>query len=180
MKKVLLVLAPVVFVMMASSSTMLATGCGGGGSGGSGGGSGGGGGGTDGGTLYTCDASPAAETAQTVFTKVATPSCNSCHSNCPNGAGCAYGDYSDATKMYNSMVGHASIYGSGDLKMVLPNDLAHSTVYLKVVCSGAPNPACMSPGGESIGASMPQNAAALPADQIKTLKDWICRGAPQN
>jgi hypothetical protein len=42
-----------------------------------------------------------------------------------------------------------------------------------------PNPACMSPGSESIGASMPQNGPLIPADQLKALKDWICRGAPQ-
>ncbi|MFT3843342.1 MAG: hypothetical protein QM723_40540 [Myxococcaceae bacterium] len=176
MKKVLLVVAPVVFVMMATSSTMLATGCGGGGSGGSGGG-GGGGGGTDGGLSTTCDSNAASETSTTVYNKIHA-ACDSCHSNCPNGAGCFYGDYGDATKMYNAMVNHNSIYGA--LKMVAPNDLAHSTVYLKVGCTPITNPSCTAPDGTNIGAAMPQNGpTALTADQVKAVKDWICKGAPQ-
>lgn len=179
MKKVLLVVAPVVFVMMATSSTMLATGCGGGGSGGSGGG--GGGGGADGGLSTTCDANPAAETSTTVYNKIHA-ACDSCHSQCPTGAGCAYGDYGDATKMYNAMVGsagtgHMSIYGSEF--MIKPNDLAHSTVYLKIGCTPATNPSCSAPDGTGIGAAMPQGGPAVTADQLKAVKDWICKGAPQ-
>jgi hypothetical protein len=180
MKKVLLVLAPVVFVMMTTSSAMMATGCGGGGSGGSGGGGGAGGGTADAGLSTTCDANPNAETSSTVYSKIHA-ACDSCHSQCPSGAGCSYGDYGDATKMYTSMVGtgtgHVSIYGSEF--MVKPNDLAHSTVYLKTGCTPITNPDCVAPDGTHIGAAMPQGGPnAVTADQLKAIKDWICRGAP--
>lgn len=178
MKKVLLVVAPVLFVMMATSSTMLATGCGGGGSGGSGGGSGGGGG-ADGGIDVTCNASPAAETSTTIYNKLHA-ACDSCHSQCPSGAGCPYGDYGDATKMYNSLVNQTSLVAAGSgYQKVKPNDLAHSTAYLKCACTPITNPSCKAPDNSGIGSAMPQNGPALTADQLKALKDWICVGAPQ-
>ena len=180
MKKVMLLVAPVCFVMMMTTSGVVATGCGGGGSGGSGGG-GGAGGGSDGGTDVTCSATPAAETAQTVWTKVANPVCNACHSGCPNGQGCAYGDYTDATKMYNALVNQTSILApSGGFDKVKPNDLAHSTAYLKCACTPVTNPACKAPDGTGIGAAMPyQGPTPITAAQLQTIKDWICRGAPQ-
>jgi len=171
-KRVLPLLASLAVTLPLASSSLLASGC-------SGGGAGGGDGGTDGGLDVTCDAMPSAQTAQTVFTSVVQPQCVTCH--LPNGQAFSYGDYSTVDKMYAAMVNHPSIYNTNDpsLEMVAPNDLAHSTVWLKIACPQQ-GMACKSPHGDTIGAPMPYESASLTDADLKVVKDWICTGAKRN
>jgi hypothetical protein len=187
-KKAVLFISALALPIALSTSAVVASGCSGGGTGGgSGGGSatGGGsaaGGGAGGGFMFdvTCDANPNAETAQTVFTNVVSANCvTACHT--PGGQAIAYSDYTTANLFFTDTVGVASIYAGSNasLKMVAPNDLANSTVWLKVSCPQG-STSCKSPHGETIGSSMPYQTVSLSAANQKVIKDWICTGAKQN
>ncbi len=177
MKKAFILAVPAIVALALASGTTLLTGCGGGSGGGTGGGSGGGTGGGSGDPNFTCDANPNAETAQTVFTKIVQPQCLSCH--VANQQGYPYGDYTTANVFFTTNVGQASILAPS-LKKVAPNDLASSTLWVKLVCA-ANTVACKSPNMTSVGAAMPyQTGMQLSATDLKVVKDWICRGAPQN
>ncbi len=178
MKKAFFLAAPVMFALVLASGATLATGCGGGSGGGTGGGSGGGaGGGTGGGSSdpnFTCDATQNAETSTTVYTKVVQAQCLSCH-----GTGApyvAYGDYSTAAKLYTEVNKTSGLAPS--MKVVVPNDLANSTMWVKLQCMMGTT-SCKAPNGTACGAAMPYQLSSLSATDLKVFKDWICKGAPQ-
>src|SRR5438034_791575 len=102
MKKTALFVAALATSIALGSGAAVVSGCAGGGSGGGTGGAdgSGGGSGSGGGGMFvfdvTCDPMPNAETAQTVFTKVAQANCvTACHT--PGGQAATNGDYSTGT-----------------------------------------------------------------------------------
>lgn len=110
-----------------------------------------------------CDPMPAAVTLTgEVQAQIFDRHCKSCH----NAFDASNGDYSEASKTA-AAVAKASKYGT--LKVVEPNDLTRSALWLKVAGQRGP-------GGQAVGGLMPPGGA-LPADQQKLLKDWICTGA---
>ncbi|MBS1151587.1 MAG: hypothetical protein H6Q89_3285 [Myxococcaceae bacterium] len=174
--------AVVAFVTVASSTF---TSCGSGGTGGTGGGSGGGsGGGTGGGGAdpeLVCDAPADAGTTDAgsalgftkVYQDIIVPSCQtSCHVVGAADGSDTYGNYATEVKAYEQ-VGKKSLYAGTDatLKVVDPNNLGTSTMFLKVLARAK------SPSGKNIGGAMPLGMTALTAAQKKLLKDWICSGA---
>ncbi len=118
-----------------------------------------------------CDASPPATTFSKVYSDIFTPACISCHKmGAPDGSD-NYGLYNTEVAAFGQ-VGHKSLYAGSDttLKVVDPNNLATSTMYLKVMGKKGP-------GDKTVGALMPLGGPALSAVQKKLLKDWICSGA---
>lgn len=104
------------------------------------------------------------------------PRCVSCH----NGSDpVAYpGDYSTAAKA-QEVVGKVSPYATtqgSTLKVVDPNNLQNSSLYLKVLGGGA---AHKGPKGEGVGGAMPQGSNPLSATELGEIKNWICTGAVQ-
>ena len=95
-----------------------------------------------------------------------------CH--LPRPAGTSPTDYSTiAATALN--VGLASQYGHG-LKVVDPNNLANSTLWLKVL-GGSPTYQSLDCTG--VGPLMPSGAAGpMNAAALAKIKGWICAGAP--
>jgi hypothetical protein len=143
-------------------------------SGGTGGGAGGGSGGSGGGTAdpdLVCDASPPATSFTKVYTDVF-PSCNTCHLSTSVDGSSSYGLYDTQAHAYEQ-VNKTSLYAgtAKTLKVVDPNHPENSSMWLKVIGHAK------SPGGQNVGAAMPNGGTALSAALKKTLKDWICSGA---
>jgi hypothetical protein len=95
----------------------------------------------------------------------------------PEGTGFAYGDYTTPALTRTAMVGKNSLYaGAGaTLKVVDPNNLANSSLWLKV--SAKTTIGWKGPKGENTGASMPNDGTKLSTTELKQIKDWICTGA---
>ncbi len=112
------------------------------------------------------------EAYRKIYSDVITPSCiATCHIPTATDGSKDYGEYDTATKAA-VMVGKTSLYGQGTLKIVEPNKLDNSVLFMKVLGKAK------TPSNKNIGGQMPLGAAALTAAQKKTLKDWICSGAP--
>ena len=128
-------------------------------------------GGADSGTMdpeLICDAAPPATAFAKVYSDVFIPSClGTCHK--PGAA-----DGSDFYGLYNTeanalmQVNKASNFTP--LKVVDPNNLANSSMWLKVLAREK------SPAGKGIGAKMPKDGTLTTA-QKTLLRDWICSGA---
>lgn len=120
----------------------------------------------------TCDASPPAATLATNVQALFTAKCATCHI-----AGYTYGDYTTAEKTAAATVNKKSLYAAqpGTLQIVQPNQLANSSLWLKVL-GGAPA-GRTGPKGENVYGRMPNDGTMLSADEKKLLKDWICSGA---
>lgn len=146
---------------------------------GAGGGTGGGGGGTGGGMGVDagpdldliCDANPAPTSFGTVYAQVF-PACTGCHRTGVADGSDAYGVYSTQSVAF-AQVGAKSKYAgtAGTLKVVDPNNLGNSAMWLKVLARSK------SPGGQSLGGAMPLGEAPLTAAQKQLMKDWICTDA---
>lgn len=132
--------------------------------------------------LTACPADPNVEctssksvTLATDVQPLLTRSCatSNCHDS---GYGSSFGDFSSATKSA-AMVNKRSLYAGtrGTLKVVDPNALKNSTLWLKVL--GGKLAGYTGPNGENVQDRMPYDADALSADEQQLLKDWICSGA---
>lgn len=120
----------------------------------------------------TCDTGAATVTLTGDVQAVFDAKCKSCH-----GAGYMYGDYSTAQKTHSSTVGVKSLYAgdAGMMKIVDPQNLANSSLWLKVLGGDAANR--KGPRGERTFGAMPNDGTMLTDAQKKLLKDWICTGA---
>ena len=137
----------------------------------------------------TCAASPAAVTMQTLHAEVLSTKCATCHYPAMGGmlagSGFTYGDYSTPAAAQAAMVNKDSFYKGtpGTLKIVdqmaatTAAKLANSSLWLKV--STMKTLGHRGPKGESTGGRMPEGAPSVPAD-VQKIKDWICRGSPEN
>lgn len=129
----------------------------------------------------TCETGTATVTLTQVQTLITAKCFTACHSpaagGMPAGTGLAYGDYSSVAKTFEQ-VGKLSLYKGtgGTLKVVEPNNLANSSLWLKVATKKALG--AKGPKGEATGAKMPNDPAITLTDaEIKQFKDWICTGA---
>lgn len=118
----------------------------------------------------TCAASPTATSFSKVYADVF-PECNTCHlMNSVDFSG-SYGLYDTESNAY-LQVGKKSLYaGTTTLKVVDPNHLENSSMWLKVLGRAK------APGGPNVGSRMPNGGSALSAAKLQELKDWICSGA---
>ena len=112
---------------------------------------------------FTCDPNATAVTlAGKVQADLFDKQCRSCH----NAFDASNGDFSEASKTAAAVATASKVMG---LKRVEPNNLGKSALWLKMLNVLGPN-------GENAGGVMPPGGA-LPADQQKLVKDWICTGA---
>lgn len=124
--------------------------------------------------VLVCDTGATAVAAAKLQTDVIDVACKSCHN--PTGTARLSGDYSTASTFVAATVNKASAYpstGAKGFKIVTPNDLAASVLWLKV--SGG-QPSFKGPNGEFVGGVMPETGP-ITAAQKKLIKDWICTGA---
>jgi hypothetical protein len=128
-----------------------------------------------------CDSNPEAVTLASLHTDLLGPKCASCH---PSSAGMAYGDYTSATTAA-AMINKTSAFAGSQqtLKVVdaaatdTSQRLANSSIWLKV--SSMKNNGFRGPKNEITGLKMPNDGTPVTAAELKKLKDWLCRGAPQ-
>jgi hypothetical protein len=172
-----------------------AGGSGGGGGGGSSGVGGGntavGGGGATGGghadagnSDLVCSGNPTPVTLTELYPVLFGGECLTCHypagymGMTVEGTGGAYGDYSTLMKAAG-MIGQKSVYAgaAGTLKIVDPNHLENSTLWLKLASPGPVG--YPGPHGENTNAHMPNDGTTLMPGVLQQVKDWICTGAPQ-
>jgi hypothetical protein len=121
----------------------------------------------------TCDTGGASPTlASAVQAQVFAASCAGCHD-----VGYMYGDYSRASATAASAVNQKSLYAgsAGTLKVVDPNNLANSSLWLKVL--GGTAKGRLGPKGENVMGRMPSDGTNLTEAQLTLLKQWICSGA---
>jgi hypothetical protein len=112
---------------------------------------------------FTCDPNATPVTlAGKVQADIFDKQCKSCH----NAFDASNGDFSEASKTAAAITATSKTAG---FKRVEPNNLGRSTLWLKMLNVPGPN-------GENAGGVMPPGGA-LPADQQKLVKDWICTGA---
>ena len=100
--------------------------------------------------------------AATVQAQIFDKQCKSCH----NAFDASNGDYSDAARTAAAVAKNSRVVPG--LKVLDPNNLGKSVLWLKLNNRKGP-------AGESLGGVMPPGGA-LPADQQKLVKDWICTG----
>jgi hypothetical protein len=132
--------------------------------------------GTDGGTGpstdFDCTGAEAVTTAQ-IQTEIIEPRCKVCH----NTDTAAQPGNMNTTALTQALVGKASSYAvttGSTLKWIDPSHPENSTMYLKVLKSGAKGPK-----GEATGVQMPQGSSPLTAAEKTRVKNWICTGAVQ-
>lgn len=123
----------------------------------------------------SCDSSPQAVSLATDVQPLLTAKCalSGCHDATYAGS---YGDFTTANKSA-SMVNKKSLYAgtAATLKVVDPNALKNSTLWLKVL--GGQPAGRSGPNGENVYDRMPLDADALSSTEQQLLKDWICTGA---
>lgn len=98
----------------------------------------------------------------TVQAQIFDKQCKSCH----NAFDASNGDYSDAARTAAAVAKNSKV--APGLKVLEPNNLGKSVLWLKLNNRKGP-------AGETLGGVMPPGGA-LPADQQKLVKDWICTG----
>jgi len=98
----------------------------------------------------------------TVQAQIFDKQCKSCH----NAFDASNGDYSDAARTAAAVAKNSKV--APGLKVLEPNNLGKSVLWLKLINRKGP-------AGEALGGVMPPGGA-LPADQQKLVKDWICTG----
>lgn len=98
----------------------------------------------------------------TVQAQIFDKQCKSCH----NAFDASNGDYSDAARTAAAVAKNSKV--APGLKVLEPNNLSKSVLWLKLNNRKGP-------AGETLGGVMPPGGA-LPADQQKLVKDWICTG----
>lgn len=98
----------------------------------------------------------------TVQAQIFDKQCKSCH----NAFDASNGDYSDAARTAAAVAKNSKV--AQGLKVLEPNNLGKSVLWLKLNNRKGP-------AGEALGGVMPPGGA-LPADQQKVVKDWICTG----
>lgn len=161
-----------------AAAFLAAVACGSGGGTGVGGGAGGGAGGGGGGVAdagpdpdLICDVGAPATGFAAVYASVF-PACTTCHRMGVTDGSDGYGVYSTEAAAFGQ-VGAKSRYAgaAGTLKVIDPNALGNSAMWLKVIAR------TRSPAGQNLAGAMPLGAAPLTAAQKKTMKDWICTGA---
>jgi hypothetical protein len=130
-----------------------------------------------GGPELSCPSSVPEINATDVQNQVMNPVCSNCHA--PGGGGVDAPFEWDTVDKTVAAVGQASTYrgtsAGSPLKVVDPNNLRTSTMYLKSIGG---SPAFTGPNCESVGGSMPQSPYSPLSDAQKAvLKNWICGGA---
>lgn len=122
----------------------------------------------------TCDTGAATVTLTGAVQAVFDARCKSCHAT-----GYTYGDYTSASATHAATVGKTSYLAgmAGTMKVVEANNLANSSLWLKVLGGDAANR--KGPKGENTLWIMPNDGMTLTAEQKKLIKDWICTGAGQ-
>jgi len=119
-----------------------------------------------------CDPTPASATLAANVQALFTAKCSECHSAMSS----TYGDYSSAEKTAAATVNQKSLFAgtAGTLKVVEPNSLSNSSLWLKVL--GGEMVGRTGPKGERLYSRMPQTGT-LSTEEKKLIKDWICSGA---
>lgn len=119
-----------------------------------------------------CPSSPEPVTlASNLHADVFARDCTSCHSAADPGSG----DFSTISKTLAATVGKTSQFAAGgSMKVVDPNNLGNSVLWLKVLGGDAAGKT--GPHGEKVYGAMPLGAG-LTAKQKTALKEWICSGA---
>lgn len=123
-----------------------------------------------------CPRNPRMATAQEVHDTLQGPICSNCHTPQNPAVPLQLPDQSTVTAL-RALVNADSRYGQG-LKVVAPNSLRNSTMWLKV--NGGSPAGYDGPNGVPVGGLMPDPGNGFPAldnSQKGLLKDWICTGA---
>ncbi len=120
----------------------------------------------------TCDPARPAVTLAGGLQAQVFDACAGCHAS-----GYLYGDYTSATATAAATVNQKSRYAgmAGTLQVVAPNDLANSSLWLKVL--GGTARGRTGPKNENVFGKMPNDGTDLSSEQKQRLKDWICSGA---